>query len=84
MARGLRTELSLKQIDPLPPPILAAHFDVMVVALADIPEVEPADIHQLLEVDPESWSASTVSAAGRDVIITNTGHTGGRPSSDIT
>lgn len=83
IAKGLRKELGLNYIDPLPPQQLAAYLDVPVLALASIPGLEPTDIRQLLEIDPGSWSAITVSAEGREAIITNTAHRGGRPSTDI-
>lgn len=83
MARGLRKELGLSHVDPLPPRELAGYLDVPIFALADIPGLDPADIHQLLVVDPGSWSAITVSAGGREAIITNTAHRGGRPSTDL-
>ena len=83
IAKGLRKELGLSNVDPLPPQELAGYLDVRILALADIPDLDPADIHQLLVVDPGSWSAITVSDGGRDAIITNTAHRGGRPSANI-
>ena len=83
MAKGLRKELGLSHADPLPPHELAGYLNVPILALADIPDLDPDDIHQLLVVDPGSWSAITVSAGGREAIITNTTHRGGQPSADI-
>lgn len=83
MARGLRRELGLSQVDPLPPQDLAEYLAVPILSVADIPDLPPDDLHQLLVVDPGSWSAITVSAGGREAIITNTAHRGERPSTDI-
>lgn len=83
MARGLRRELGLNHVAPLPPEELAKHLDVPVLTLADIPGLDPPGVRQLLVVDPGSWSAITVSAGGREAIITNPSHRGGRLSTDI-
>ena len=83
MAKGLRKELGLSHVDPLLPHELAGYLNVPILGLSDIPDLDPADIRQLLVVDPGSWSAITVSAGGQEAIITNTTHRGGRPSTDI-
>ena len=83
MATGLRRELGLNNADPLPPHDLAEHLDVRILSLADIPDLEPEDVDQLLTIDPDSWSAITISVDGKEAIITNSSHGGGRPSTDI-
>ena len=83
MARGLRRELRRARTDPLPPRDLAEYLDVPILTLDDIPNLDPDDIDQLLVNDPDSWSAITVSAAGREAIIMNSTHRGGRPATDI-
>ena len=83
MARGLRRELGLSDVDPLPPRDLSEHLDVPILSLADVTDLDPNDVHQLLFVDPDSWSAITVSVGGREAIITNSNHHGGRSSTDI-
>lgn len=83
MATGLRRELGLSNVDPLPPHDLSKHITVPLLSLADIPDLDPNDVNQLLTVDPDSWSAITVSVDGREAIITNSNHRGGRSSTDI-
>ena len=41
------------------------------------------DLRQLVEVDVDSWSAITVSAYGRDMVIYNPRHFSGRYASDV-
>ena len=41
------------------------------------------DLQQLVEVDVDSWSAITVSAYGRDMVIYNPRHFSGRYASDV-
>ena len=80
---GLRDDLGLPRTAPLPPDRLAEHLAIPIVSLEDVPGVEEDDAHQLLVVDPDSWSAITVSVAGREAIIINPRHRGGRPAVDI-
>ena len=83
MAIGLRRELGLSNVDPLPPHDLSEYLNVRILSLTDIPDLEPEDVHQLLTVDPDSWSAITVTVDGKEAIITNPHHSGGRSSTDI-
>jgi Zn-dependent peptidase ImmA (M78 family) len=83
MATGLRRELGLSNVDPLPPSDLAKHLDVPILSLTDIPDLDRNDVYQLLSVDPDSWSAITVAAGGREAIIINSNHRRGRSSTDI-
>ena len=82
MARTVRSGLRLAAYDPLPPGLLAGHLDVQIWSIECL-GLSDEDIHQLTEVDPDSWSAITVSAAGREAIIVNPKHGGGRYSSDV-
>ena len=83
IAKGLRLELGLSSVDPLPPCFLSAHLDVPIFALTEIDDVDPRDVHQLVSVDPNAWSAITVSVGEREAIITNPNNKGGRFSTDI-
>ena len=58
-------------------------LNVPIPSVTDIPDLDPSDVNQLLPVDPDSWSAITVSANGREAIITNSNHRRGRSSTDI-
>ena len=82
MSRSLRTELGLGSDAPLPAEQLASYLGVYVLSVDDL-GLSPADAEQLLDKDRESWSAITVSAAGKDAIIVNPHHRRGRYSSDV-
>ena len=82
MARSLRIELGLSPADPLPPDDLASYLDVAIWSVTDL-GLSKDDIAQLVVADPDSWSAITVSALGREAIIVNPAHVRGRHSSDV-
>ena len=82
MASSLRTELGLRDVDPLPPEQLASYLDVFIWPVTEL-ELNEDDLRQLLDVDCDSWSAITVSVAGYDALVTNPRHRSGRLSSDL-
>ena len=82
MSRSLRTELGLGSDAPLPAEQLASYLGVYVLSVDHL-GLSPTDAKQLLHYDSESWSAITVSAAGKDAIIVNPHHRRGRYSSDV-
>lgn len=82
MSRSLRTELELGAADALSPDDLASYLGVAVWSVIDLGLSED-DISQLVVADRDSWSAITVSAMGREAIIVNPVHVGGRHSSDV-
>ena len=82
MARTIRIELGLEVTAPLSPSDLAAYLDVPVWSVSRL-GLNEVDVHQLLHEDSDAWSAITVSASGRDAIIVNPNHRGGRYSSDV-
>lgn len=82
MSNSLRAELGLREVDPLLPDQLASYLDVFIWP-ATVLGLDEGDLHQLLEVDSDSWSAITVSAADREAVITNPSHRAGRLSSDV-
>lgn len=82
MALSLRAELGLDESAPLAPEQLAGYLDVHILSVLDV-GAEEADLNQLLKVDPDSWSAMTVSASGYDAIITNPFHRSGRLANDL-
>ena len=82
MARSLRAALGLKPIDPLGVDQLASYLDVSILSLYDI-GLGDEHVRQLVEVDPDAWSAITISALGRDGILVNPIHRDGRFSSDV-
>ena len=82
MSRSLRVEMSLGATAPLGPDQLASYLDVAVWSIADL-GLERNDLNQLVRVDPDAWSAITVTASGREAIVVNPIHRGGRYSSDV-
>ena len=82
MSRSLRIELGIASSAPLPAEQLASFLDVRVLQVTEL-GLSPEDTRQLLHYDPESWSAITVSSAGKDAIIVYPNHHGGRYSSDV-
>ena len=82
MARSLRVELDLDPGGPLSAQLLADYLGVIVWQIEDL-GLSGEEIEQLTVVDPDAWSAVTVSAHGRDAILVNPTHTKGRYSSDV-
>ena len=82
MSRSLRAELGLIPVAPLPAEQLASYLGVYIWSVEDL-GLASEDIVQLVDNDPDSWSAITVSAASKDAIILNPNHRRGRFSSDV-
>ncbi len=82
MSRSLRAEIGLNATDPLSPDRLASYLGVAVWSVGDL-GLEQQHLGQLLFEDPDAWSAITVSASGREAIVVNPIHRGGRYSSDV-
>ena len=82
MSRSLRAELGLDPVTSLPAEQLASYLGVYLWSVQDL-GLDPEDVTQLVDNDPASWSAITVSAASMDAIILNPNHRRGRYSSDV-
>ncbi len=82
MAHSLRLELDLDPTAPLSPDQLASFLDVSIWSVMEL-DLPPEDICQLVDEDPDAWSAITVSTSRREAIIVNPRHRGGRYSSDV-
>ena len=82
MAHSLRIELDLDPTAPLSPDQLASYLDVSIWSVTEL-DLPQEDVRQLVHEDPDAWSAITVSASGREAIIVNPNHSGGRYSSDV-
>ena len=82
MARSLRRELGLRPTDPLDAKELADYLGVYIWSVEDLP-LDSDGLEQLVERDPDSWSAVTVSASGKEAIIVHPNHRRGRYSSDV-
>lgn len=79
---ALRTELKLRATDALDPKDLAAHLDIVVWRLEEIPGI-PADCVAILRSDSDSWSAATVCLETRHAVILNPEHSPARMNSDF-
>jgi hypothetical protein len=73
-ARGYRRELKLLPVAPLDPRVLAQHLGITIWTLAEIPGINPKDVHHLTVVARESWSAATLRNGNASLIIINNGH----------
>ena len=78
----IRRELGLAAADPLDPFLLANHLGIPIWTPEQIPGLEEKHTNRLLREDPDSWSAVTVSAGTKDVIIINSAHSAARQASD--
>lgn len=78
-----RRELKLKPLDPLPPRRLAQLLDVLVWNAEEVPGLDASSLSVLLNKDPDSWSAVTLSGGPKDLVILNSAHRGGRPASNL-
>jgi Zn-dependent peptidase ImmA (M78 family) len=78
-----RRELLLRPTAPLDPLTLAKHLDILVWTADEVPGVSHQALRVLTEEDPDSWSAVTLCAGTKDVIIVNPKHREGRRASDI-
>ena len=78
----MRLELDLDPTAPLSPDQLASFLDISIWSVTEL-GLAAEDARQLVHEDPDAWSAITVSASGRETIIVNPNHRGGRYSSDV-
>jgi Zn-dependent peptidase ImmA (M78 family) len=83
VAANLRMELALQPFDPLPPTLVAESMRVRMIA-ADALEGVPKDVaKRLLTQHSRNWSAVTVSAGDRHLIVFNSAHSAARQANDL-
>jgi Zn-dependent peptidase ImmA (M78 family) len=78
-----RRLLGLQSTAPLDPRALARYLGIAIWAPSDVPGLDAESLRILLQGDPDAWSAVTLRVGTRHVIIMNSSHVGGRPSSDL-
>lgn len=86
-ATDKRKELGLEASTPLDTRALAQHLGVKVWTPADVPGLSSLSMDVLLRNDgvtPSCWSAVTVLAGGRVLVILNSSHSPARQASDLT
>jgi Zn-dependent peptidase ImmA (M78 family) len=80
---SVRREQGLRDVDPLLPSALAASLGALLVPVEEVRGV-PADVRlRLVRDHRDGWSAITVSASGRTLVVFNSGHSAARRSSDL-
>jgi hypothetical protein len=82
-ARGYRRELELTPLAPLNPRALAKYLNIQIWEPHEIPGLNKAALHHLTVREPHSWSAVTLQANGRKLIITNGTHSTERQNNSI-
>lgn len=82
-AVSVRRRMGLNASDPLPPKLLAEDMGVIILELATIPGLDPATIEYLSSVRGDEWSAVTVHADNKQIIIVNPRHSDARQASNI-
>jgi Zn-dependent peptidase ImmA (M78 family) len=84
IAREIRRELDLQDIEPLDPWKLAAALDIQVVPLSSFRQDAPRAYHLFRLVDRDTFSAVTVWNGSERMIVYNDAHSRGRQASNIT
>ena len=65
------------------PHLLAQNLKVLIWKVEDIPGLDHQYVDVLLNKDPESWSATTISTGKTNLTILNSSHLKARQNSDI-
>ncbi len=84
IARDVRDELGLQQLDRLDPNLLARHLAVPILPLSQLRSLAEEPVEYLLCKEPEAFSAVTVFCGSRRTIVHNDAHSRGRQSSNVT
>jgi hypothetical protein len=79
-----RKQLNLTATAPLPPDRLAKELRVFVRRVEDIPDLAAETRRRLLVEDPTVWSAITIAAQGRHLVLLNSSHSQARQHSSLT
>lgn len=80
---SLRRELKILPHDAMPLDQLAAYLGVQLLTPDQIDGLPESARTQLLDIDPDGWSAVTCLVVGKQTIIYNPAHSPQRQSSDI-
>jgi uncharacterized protein DUF955 len=78
-----RQELHLEPTAPLAPAAVAEHLGVLVRTVDQIPGLDPRHLRTLVRDDPGSWSAVTLSAGRKRLVLLNPSHSDARRASDL-
>jgi len=80
---GFRRDLRLPRHSALNPRILATHLGIEVFYPNQIPGLDTGALHQLVDVDPDSWSAVTLVVGPTTIVILNSAHPLTRQNSSL-
>lgn len=83
ISRQIRRELRLRLTDPLDPWKLAEHLGIPVETLMSLKHDAPSAVAQLTRNDHEAFSAVTIFAGYRRLIVVNDAHSRGRQASSL-
>jgi len=79
----MRSKLGFKNTDVLDPYLLAEYLNIKIISPRNIPGLTSETLEILLMSGSESWSAATLVANGKSLIIFNAANTDARTSSDL-
>lgn len=82
-AVGYRRDLNLDPYAQLDPRRLAQHLRIPIWSPNQLPGLNPKFVRHLLEVDPEGWSAATLTVGRKTVILSNIAHASVRQNSNL-
>jgi hypothetical protein len=82
-ARELRVEIGLAANAPLSPWLLAEHLEIPVMRLSELESTEAAAVKYLTRTAPEIFSAATLFAGYRRLIVHNDAHHPRRQAADL-
>lgn len=80
---GYRRDLRLLRHSALDPRALATHLGIEIFYPNQIPGLDPGALHQLIDIDPDSWSAVTLVVGTTTIIILNSSHPSTRQNSSL-
>jgi Zn-dependent peptidase ImmA (M78 family) len=83
LSLATRAEMGLAATDRLDPNVLAAHLAIPIVSLEVLRVACPDAVRQLVDQDPEAFSAATISRGTRRMILLNPVHTDGRQANSL-
>lgn len=81
---NIRQELGLQVTDPIDPQEIAAHLNIQVWYPENIGGLSIEDLSILTKTQSSSWSAVTVGANGKTIIVINSSHSKARQNSNLT
>jgi Zn-dependent peptidase ImmA (M78 family) len=84
IAREVRGELGLGPTDPLDPWKLAAFLEIPVIGLTELAAAIPDAARHFQQIEPGAFSAATVFAGTRRIIVHNDIHSPARQASNVT